>query len=332
MICWKIGVKAMMVRLLVALAMLISMSLMPNAQAQAPRPEPQGSRDHPLVGRYEGSRIHAYQQVAYDETRVITGPVTKRDVVGDENAVPASGRQTTIVYRVPADRSPLEILRNFQQTLAGRGFEQLFECYRETCGDRTGSFLRAALIAGRPLAMAMTASSDTGRYLALRLKRAEGDVLVSIYVQQVTNIIQTRVEVVEVRGMEADRIRVLGASELKSALDAAGKVALYGIYFDVDKAEIKPESKPQIDAIAAFLGANPGLNVVVSGHTDNQGAFDYNVGLSQRRAQAVARALASAGIAPARVTAFGAGMSSPVAPNDTSEGQRLNRRVEIVRR
>lgn len=324
------GLTWMLVRLLFALSLLIPMSL--AAQAQAPRPEPQGSGDHPLVGRYEGSRIHAYQQVAFEEARVITGPVTKRNVLGDQNAVPASGRQTTIVYRVPGDRSSLEILRNFQQTLAGRGFEQLFECYRETCGDRIGSFLREALIAGRPLAMAMTASSDTGRYSALRLKRAEGDVLVSIYVQQVTNIIQTRVEVIEVRGMEADRIRVLGASELKSVLDATGKVALYGIYFDVDKAEVKPDSKPQLDAIVAFLVANPGLNVVVSGHTDNQGAFDYNVGLSQRRAQAVARALASAGVAPARVTAFGAGMSSPVAPNETPEGQARNRRVEIVRR
>jgi len=157
-------------------------------------------------------------------------------------------------------------------------------------------------------------------------------VLVSIYVQQVTNIIQTRVEVIGVRGMEADRIRVLGASELKSALDATGKVALYGISFDVDKAEVKPDSKPQLDAIVAFLVANPGLNVVVSGHADNQGAFDYTVGLSQRLAQAVARALASAGVAPARGTAFGAGMSSPVAPNETAEGQARNRRVEIVRR
>lgn len=326
------GVKAMLVRLLIALTVLIPMSLAPNAQAQAPRPEPQGSRDHPLVGRYEGSRIHAYQQVAYEEARVIIGPVTRRNLLDNQNAVPASGRQTTIVYRTPGDRSSLEILRNFQQTLAGRGFEQLFECYRETCGDRIGSFLQEALIAGRPLAMAMTASSDRGRYSAFRLKRAEGDVLVSIYAQQVTNIIQTRVEVIEVRGMEADRIRVLGASELKSAIDTTGKVALYGIYFDVDKAEVKPESKPQIDAIVAFLGANPGLNVVVAGHTDNQGAFDYNVGLSQRRAQAVARALGAAGIAPARVTAFGAGMSSPVAPNDTPAGQGRNRRVEIVRR
>lgn len=324
------GVTAMLIRMLIAFMALFQ--LVSLSHAQAPRPEPKGSRDHPLVGRYDGSRIHAYQQVAFEETRVIIGPVPQRGVFNDQNTTQASGRQTTIVYRGPEGRSPLEVLRNFQQTLAGRGFEALFECHRETCGDRNGNNLWSALMDRRALATSMTPGWETGRYAALRLKRAEGDVLVAVYAQQGAGVLQTRLEVVEVRAMEADRIKVLGAAELKSALDATGKVALYGIFFDVDKAEVKPESKPQIDAILAFLRANPSMNVVVAGHTDNQGAFDYNVGLSQRRAQAVMAALASQGIAAVRLTAFGAGMSSPVASNDTPAGQGRNRRVEIIRR
>jgi OmpA-OmpF porin, OOP family len=324
------GVLAMLIRLLIAVMALVQLASM--AHAQAPRPEPKGSRDHPLVGRYDGSRIHAYQQVAFEETRVIIGPVSKRGVFDAQNTMQVSGRQTTIVYRGPEGRSPLEVLRNFQQTLAGRGFEALFECHRETCGDRNGTNLWFALMEKRALGTAMTAGWETGRYAALRLKRAEGDVLVAVYVQQGGGVLQTRLEVVEARSMEADRIKVLGAAELKSALDATGKVALYGIFFDVDKAEVKPDSKPQIDAILAFLRANPSMNVVVAGHTDNQGAFDYNVGLSQRRAQAVLGALTSQGIAVSRLTAFGAGMSSPVAANDTPAGQGRNRRVEIVLR
>ncbi len=105
------GLTPMLVRLLFALSLLIPMSL--AAQAQAPRPEPQGSRDHPLVGRNEGSRIHAYQQVAFEEARVIIGPVIRRDVLGEQNIIQASGRQTTISYRATGDRSPLEVLRNF---------------------------------------------------------------------------------------------------------------------------------------------------------------------------------------------------------------------------
>jgi OmpA-OmpF porin, OOP family len=320
----------MLIRFLLACFMLVQVT--GDALAQAPRPEPAGSRDHPLVGRYEGSRIRGYQQTAFEEARVITGPVQKRGEVTDQNSVMVAGRQTTIVYNGPEARSPLEVIGNFSQTLAARGFEPVFACHRESCGDRTGNYLWAALTVRRPLQSLMNPVWDTGRYAAFRLVRTEGDVWVMVYVQQAAGRLETRIEVVEVRGMETDRIRVLGSSELKSALDATGKVALYGIYFDVDKADVKPESKPQIDAIVAFLRANAAVNIVVAGHTDNQGAFDYNVGLSQRRAQAVARALQADGIAAARVVAFGAGMSSPVAANDTPAGQGRNRRVEIVRR
>jgi outer membrane protein OmpA-like peptidoglycan-associated protein len=301
-----------------------------SAEAQASRPEPTGSRDHPLVGRYEGSRIRGYQQSAFDETRLVIGPVPRRGALDDQNSTRAAGRQTIIIYHGPEGRSPLEVLGNYQQTLTSRGFELVFACHRETCGDRSGGNLSAALMERRPLSNLMNPVWETGRYGVFRLKR--GDVWAAIYVQQASSRIEARIEVVEVRGMETDRIRVLGSAELKSALDSTGKAALYGIYFDTDKADVKPESKPQIDAIAAFLRSNPAINIVVAGHTDNQGAFDYNVSLSQRRAQAASRAIAAEGIAPARLTAFGAGMSSPVAPNDTPEGQARNRRVEIVRR
>lgn len=320
----------MMARLLLACVVLLPLS--GNAEAQAPRPEPAGSRDHPLIGRYEGSRIRGYQQSAFDETRLVIGPVQQRGRLDDQNSTKAAGRQTIIIYHGPEGRSPLEVIGNYQQTLASRGFELVFACHRETCGDRLGGNLSAALMERRPLSNLMNPVWETGRYGIFRLKRSEGDVWAAIYVQQASGRIEARIEVVEVRGMETDRIRVLGSAELKSALDSTGKAALYGIYFDTDKADVKPESKPQIDAIVAFLRSNPAVSMVVAGHTDNQGAFDYNVSLSLRRAQAVSRAIAADGIAPSRLTAFGAGMSSPVAPNDTLEGQGRNRRVEIVRR
>lgn len=317
----------------VRLTMLLAALLAPlAAAAQAPRPEPAGSRDHPLVGRYQGGVIRGHHQSAFEEARVITGPVRQRVPLTDDNSIATAGRQTVIAYRGPDGRSALEVIRNFQQTLAGRGFELLFACSRDSCGDRSGANLWWTLIDRRPLATFMSGSWDTGQYSALRLKRDEGDVFVMIYAQQAGQTVETRVEVIEARGMEGDRIKVLGASELKAAIDSAGRVALYGILFDVDKADIKPESKPQLDAIIAYLRANTGQNVIVAGHTDNQGGFDYNVGLSQRRAQAVARALTQGGVAASRLSPFGAGMASPIAPNDTAEGQARNRRVEIVKR
>ena len=120
---------------------------------------------------------------------------------------------------------------------------------------------------------------------------------------------------------------------MQEKLARDGRVAIYGIYFDFDKAEIKPESREQIEQLGALMKGNPKLDVLIVGHTDGKGAFDYNLSLSQRRAQAVAQALASQyGIAAARVTAAGAGMMAPVASNRSDDGRAKNRRVEIVER
>ena len=84
--------------------------------------------------------------------------------------------------------------------------------------------------------------------------------------------------------------------------------------------------------MANLLKSTPGLKVFIVGHTDNKGAFAYNTDLSQRRAEAVAKALAAKhGIAADRMVAKGVGPLSPLAPNDNEDGQAKNRRVELVR-
>ena len=84
--------------------------------------------------------------------------------------------------------------------------------------------------------------------------------------------------------------------------------------------------------IAALLKREPGLKVFIVGHTDTQGGYDYNMGLSARRSHAVADAVASRfGIAPDRMRAAGIGFLAPVATNATDEGRAKNRRVELVR-
>jgi OOP family OmpA-OmpF porin len=102
--------------------------------------------------------------------------------------------------------------------------------------------------------------------------------------------------------------------------------------FDLDKAELKPESKPQVDEIAALLKDDPALKLMVVGHTDNQGAAAHNIELSKKRADAVASVLqAQYGIAADRPLALGMGSAAPVASNDTDAGRAKNRRVELVK-
>ena len=110
-----------------------------------------------------------------------------------------------------------------------------------------------------------------------------------------------------------------------------GKAAVYGIYFDTGKAEIKPESEPALKEIAKLLQADPKLKLYVVGHTDNSGGLDYNMKLSKDRADAVVKALTGKyGIAASRLSAFGVGPLAPVASNQTEEGRAKNRRVELV--
>jgi len=124
----------------------------------------------------------------------------------------------------------------------------------------------------------------------------------------------------------------VSAEQIGGALGKDGRVALYGILFDFDKADIKPESDKQLAEMANLLKSSTGLKVFIVGHTDNKGTLAYNTDLSQRRADSVAKALATRfGIAADRLVSKGVGPLSPLAPNDTEDGQAKNRRVELVR-
>ncbi|WP_445098219.1 OmpA family protein [Lysobacter sp. F60174L2] len=123
--------------------------------------------------------------------------------------------------------------------------------------------------------------------------------------------------------------QLLPASELKQTLDSAGKVALQ-VNFATDKAEILPDSKPQIEQVVALLKDDPELKLSVNGHTDNTGDATHNQQLSEARAAAVVAALTGGGIDGSRLQAKGFGQAEPVADNSTEEGKARNRRVELV--
>ena len=125
---------------------------------------------------------------------------------------------------------------------------------------------------------------------------------------------------------------VADAAAFSNDIRATGHAAVYGIYFDTDRATIKPESAQAIGEIAKLLQADAGLKIFVVGHTDATGSVDDNLKLSQDRAQAVMQALTrDHGIAAARLRAFGCGPFAPVASNDTEDGKAKNRRVELVK-
>jgi outer membrane protein OmpA-like peptidoglycan-associated protein len=121
-------------------------------------------------------------------------------------------------------------------------------------------------------------------------------------------------------------------SSMENDLAQKKPVEIYGIYFDFDSAEIKPESEAVLKQIAGIMQRNPDWKLSVSGHTDNIGDANFNLGLSQRRAAAVKSALVTRyKIAPDRLITNGYGASQPIETNTTMEGRARNRRVELQR-
>ncbi len=107
-------------------------------------------------------------------------------------------------------------------------------------------------------------------------------------------------------------------------------IELQGVYFDLDKATLKPESIAILDAAVKTMGAHGTLVVEVAGHTDSSASEAYNQNLSERRAKVVYDYLVDQGVAADRMTWKGYGELNPIAPNDTEEGRAKNRRTELV--
>jgi len=119
--------------------------------------------------------------------------------------------------------------------------------------------------------------------------------------------------------------------ELKAKRTDRGLVLTLGdVLFETGKATLLTGALNEVNNVASFLGKHPARNVLVEGHTDNVGSEDYNMGLSQRRADAVKFALISRGVASNQILSKGWGESRPVATNSTASGRQQNRRVEIT--
>jgi len=122
------------------------------------------------------------------------------------------------------------------------------------------------------------------------------------------------------------------AREMKKALDKKGRITVYSILFDFDKYDLKKASTKPLEEIAELLLSYPGLQIEIQGHTDNQGDDDYNLKLSQKRAESVKLYLTGLGVDVSRLTAKGYGSTKPIALNNTRDGRAKNRRVVLVER
>ncbi len=127
----------------------------------------------------------------------------------------------------------------------------------------------------------------------------------------------------EIKPLKTEQLRVGGPPPTACAIE------VYGVNFDFDKAVLRPDSEPMLKQVLALFTRTPGFSAEVGGHTDNIGTPEYNVKLSEARAEAVKSWLVAHGVAPARVTARGYGDTRPLVPNTTDANRFKNRRVEL---
>ena len=318
------------------------------AAVAAQAPDLSDSKDHPSISRYAGSVIHGYDFRKFDELVLPLGPVAivfpPGNPVAKKNQK-IEGQVTRIVYVAPPERSTLEVLRNYEQELKKGGFQILFTCGTTACSPQENgmtAFLypmsRSQTLKGQDVSLMLTMPQEQ-RYIAAKRTTTRGDMYASILVAKDTNPgvprtynrIVVLLEVMETAALDTGLVTV-NADAMAKEIDATGHIALYGIHFDTNRAELKPESDAALQEIAKLLKQDAALRLLVVGHTDNVGGYDANMTLSERRAAAVFQALTSKhGIAPARLRAAGVGMAAPVATNETEDGRAKNRRVELVR-
>jgi OmpA-OmpF porin, OOP family len=286
----------------------------------AQRGDVAGARDFPGVGRFAGSVITGYQTRDFDAVRLQAAPFR------DDKPVDArrlEGRVTRIAYRTGLGPSILEVARNFETQLSKAGFETLVACDADPCGGIAFTESLDAL----PIPMMWIDGFDY-RYYAGRKAEGGRETYASVLVSKNNDQIYAQLTVVVLGAIEN---KMVDATAMAKGLGEKGHIALYGIYFDTDKAVVKPESRPTLDEIAKLLRGQPQLAVVIVGHTDSQGTFDYNMDLSRRRAEAIAAELAkSYQIARTRLRTAGVGYLAPIGSNASEDGRALNRRVELV--
>jgi OmpA-OmpF porin, OOP family len=336
-----------MMSLLHPLRVALGMSLVLTVAVAADLP---GAKDPEGFRRVEGAEIIHYA----------TSPQGEYFLARSEGAVGAgferservAGSIVRVVYKAPLGMSSLDIFHEYQQMLAGLGFTETFKLDSGKLNELSAKdfqqrfYFQDGYTARKDREDTPFQDATSQYYLTARLAKDGRLVNAAVYVAesdgldwQEPNLAQPivirygqpviGVDVIA-SGQASERVVEIKASDMAKALTDTGKIDIYGIYFDIDKTDLKPESAGTLAEVAKLLKADASLKLEVAGHTDNTGAAAHNLQLSAGRAAAVVNALvANYGIDRARLQAKGYGDSKPVAPNDSEQNRAKNRRVEL---
>lgn len=285
---------------------------------------------------YPGSKIYQNTNKAYvnDFYLLLSKPVEKNGVATVEKTQKMEGALQKVVYQHRVADSEIQIFESYKQALLKEGYILDFVC-PNGCVVEKGRLQWFDLIKKYqaddnsilPISNYGYLSAHKGNVYVAALSGAgpSGEGPTSV-VSVITK------KALDSTGVEVNKDYV-SAADIGKKLQQDGKIALYGVYFDTGKAEVKPQSARVLNEVAQFLKANPKIKLYVVGHTDDVGDYKANMDLSDKRAAAVvADLLGRSGSNAARLIAKGVGPLVPVSTNKNEAGKQLNRRVELIER
>ena len=297
-----------------------------------------GAKDPAGFKRFEGSEIVRYQRNNY-----ATYWMAKDSNYADWPTI--EGEVARYIYLGPSGHSSLELLRNYQEMLTEAGFQKKLELGPTEVGSHY--FHEHFYYQSQAAQPHSPWDGTANHYYSIAEGTADGHKVTVVLLvgeggdgwpfevgpkQTVTakpDQVVLGLDVITSKAI-ANKMVVVQASDLADALATKGSIDLYGIYFDTDKADIKPESAATLKEIANLLKIDRSLKLEVAGHTDNTGSAEHNMKLSQERAESVVKELTGTyGIDAARLQAKGYGDTKSVAPNEDESGRAKNRRVEL---
>ena len=264
----------MFTKLLLAALLALAAPVQAFAEATIPTKDIAGAKDNPLIKRYDGSFIVSYERLAFTDFKVPLSPLEAtdgRDRMNNQlflpkKAVEVEGARTRIAYLLPADRSPLEVLRNYEDVVKAAGGEVLFTCKGDACGgdpNRSSagggghSSLMMYFVVESQLkdasfsngACAQASGIDDQRFFAAKIPQSAGDAYVTVHTFQISDTLYCKafngrtvaiVHVLEPKPRDQKMV-VVKADEMARTIGSTGRVALYGIFFEFDKADLKAE-------------------------------------------------------------------------------------------
>jgi len=281
-----------------------------------------------IISLYKGSKLIFDDKIGFETHYYLSDKTTVKSI---------DGKMRRQFCSVPEGVSTLEIIKNYEKAISAKGGTIIYfarDAYRFT-DPKTGKrvwFMRDLFTKGRPTRYNqygyMQLPHEAEDYVVGKIATPAHDIFISVASAVVENVTYYTLVTVEVEPMDMQNVTL---NVINEGIAGSGKVAIYDIYFDTGKSEIKHESSNALTVIADYLKAHADQKFLIVGHTDNTGDFESNIKLSKARAEAVINKLVSDyGISKTQLIPYGNSSASPQMSNATEEGRARNRRVELV--